>query len=104
MPFWLQPVAAFIASIIGPTTARVLGAIGLGTISLTGVQVTMDGVIGHIKSAMGGVTSDILAVITMAGFDVFLSLIISAYIGIISIRTLFGAFKRFGFMDLNGGE
>jgi len=64
----------------------------------------LDGVIGHIKSGMGGITSDILSVITMAGFDVFLSLIISAYIGIISIRTLFGAFKRFGFMDLNGGE
>lgn len=104
MPFWLQPIASFIASIIGPTTARVLGAIGLGTISLTGVQMTLNGVIGHIKSGMGGITADMLSVITMAGFDVFLSLIISAYMGVISIRTLFGAFKRFGFMDLNGGE
>lgn len=104
MPFWLQPVASFIASIIGPTTARVLGALGLGTISLTGVQMTLNSLIGAVKSSMGGITSDILNVITMAGFDVFLSLIFSAYIGIISIRTLFGAFKRFGFMDLNGGE
>ncbi len=104
MPFWLEPIASFISMIIGPTTARVLGALGLGTISLTGVQLTLNGVINHVKTAMGGVTSNILDVITMAGFDIFLSLVISAYLGVISIRTLFGAFKKFGFMDLSGGE
>ncbi|WP_348678088.1 DUF2523 family protein [Alcanivorax profundi] len=104
MPFWLQPIASFIASIIGPTTARVLGALGVGAISLTGVQLTLNNVINLLKTSIGGVTANILDVITLCGFDVFLSLIISAYMGVISIRTLFGAFRRFGFMDLNGGD
>lgn len=102
MPFWLQPIASFLSLIIGPTTARVLGALGIGTISLTGVNMTLNSVVDHVKSTMGGVTADILNVATLAGFDVFISLVISAYIGVISIRTLYGAFKRFGFMDLGG--
>lgn len=104
MPFWLQPIASFIAQIIGPTTGRVLGALGLGAISLTGVQMTLNGVITHIKNSMGGVTADILNMVSLLGFDVFLTLVISAYMGVISIRTLLGAFKRFGFMDFEGGD
>lgn len=104
MPSWLQALGVFLAQIISPMTARVMGALGLGAISLTGVQVTLNQIINHIKGAFGGVTADILNMITLAGFDVFIGLVISAYIGVISIRSFYGAFKRFGFMDLGAGD
>lgn len=104
MPKWLESIGVFLASIIGPGVGRVMGALGLGAISLTGVQITLDQIITHIQSAVGGVTADIVNVLTLAGFNVYIGLVISAYMGVITIRTLYGAFKRFGFMDLGTGD
>jgi len=102
MPKWLEAIGVFLAQYLGAGTARVLGSLGMGAISITGVQITLDQIITHIKSAMGGVTSDILSILTLAGFDVFIGLVISAYLGLVTIRTLLGAFKRLGFMDVSG--
>ena len=93
-------VQVFLAQIAGGLTARVMSAIGVGVVTITGVQLTMDNVTNHIQTSFGGVPGDIIAVATIAGFDKFLSLVISAYIGVVSVKALWGAFKRFGFMSM----
>jgi len=100
MPAYLAAIAVFLAQIAGPLTARILGALGIGILSITGVEVMISGVISQIKSSFGGIPGDIISIATIAGFDRFLSLVVSAYIGIVSVKALFGAYKRFGFIGM----
>ena len=102
MPAFFSAIGVFLAQIAGPLTGRILGALGIGVISITGVELAVTGVTNQIKSSFGGIPGDIISVATIAGFDTFLSLVISAYIGVISMQALLGAFKRFGFMDFGG--
>ena len=97
MPSIFQPIAVFLAAIISPMTARVLGALGIGIFTLSGVQAGMTALIDLVKTNVGGVASDLLSIMTIAGFDVFISIIISAYAGILSLQALWGGFKRMGF-------
>ena len=97
MPAFLAPIAVFLAQIIGPLTSRVLLALGIGVISLTGVQSGINALLNKVTTHFGGVAGDAASLITLAGFDVFFSLVISAYGGVISMKTLYGAYKRFGF-------
>ncbi len=93
-------VQVFLAQIAGGLTARVMAAIGVGVVTITGVQLTMDNITSEIQSGFSGVPADIIAVATIAGFDKFISLVISAYIGVVAVKALYGAFKRFGFMSM----
>lgn len=105
MPAILATIAVWLAQITGPLVARVLGALGIGIFTLAGVQSGVQALISSVKSALGGVAADILSIMTIAGFDVYISLVISAYVGIITLRTVFGAFRRFGFAaQQQGGD
>tara|TARA_A100001391_G_scaffold189040_2_gene160133 strand:- start:999 stop:1310 length:312 start_codon:yes stop_codon:yes gene_type:complete len=97
MPAFLAPIAVFLAQIIGPLTGRVLWALGIGVVSLTGVQSGINALLSQVKSHFGGVPGDMASLVTLSGFDVFISLVISAHVGIVGIHTLYGAYKRFGF-------
>lgn len=103
MPSIFQSIAVFLASIVSPITARVLGALGIGVITLTGVQAGITTLIDLVKDRVGGVAADLLNIMTLAGFDVFISIIISAYAGIISLQALWGGFKRLGFAASDSG-
>ncbi|MFT0141130.1 DUF2523 domain-containing protein [Alcanivoracaceae bacterium MT1] len=103
MPAFLAPIAIFLAQIIGPLTGRVLWALGIGVLSLTGVQSGINALLNQVKTHFGGVPGDMASLISLAGFDVFISLVISAHVGIVGIRTVYGAYKRFGFA-MGGGD
>ena len=103
MPWWLSTIAVFLAQITGPLIARILGVLGLGIFTLVGVQAGVNSLLSSVQSNFGGVAGDMAALITISGFNVYMSLVFSAYIGIITLSSLFGAFRRFGFAMQGGG-
>lgn len=95
-------LGVFFAAAIGGIVARVLFSIGLGVVSYVGVTALMNQLVDMVHQELGGITSDVLHVVGMAGFDVFLSLCLSAHIGTVSFLMASTGFKRMQFMQ--GGE
>ncbi len=102
MPQIFAPIAAFIASIIGGTVARVLGTVGMGVLVLQGVEFGMDTLSNLIYTHFGEVGSDLFGLLGLAGFDVYIKLVISAHMGLIAFVTVAGSLKRFGFAATEG--
>jgi hypothetical protein len=92
-------LGAFAAGAIKGIIARVLGALGFGIIGYTGVTMALNQLVNVIHSQLGGITSDFMNLIGMAGFDVALSLIISARFGMITYLFASRGFKRITFMS-----
>ena len=103
MPWIFARIAVFLAQITAPLVARVLGALGMGIFTLVGVQSGINTLLNSVRSNFGGVAGDIASLISLSGFNVYISLVVSAYVGIITLSALFGAFRRFGFAMSAGG-
>lgn len=95
-------MGVFLAAAIGGIVARVLFSIGLGVVSYVGVTSLMDRLVSMVHSELGGITSDVLHLVGMAGFDVFLSLALSAHIGTVTFLMASTGFKRLQFMQEQG--
>ena len=93
----ISALSKFFALFTGNIVGRVLSALGIGIFTLEGVQLGINALVSQAQSVFTGVGADVLSLITIAGIPEFLSIVISAYLGIISLRTLWGGFKRFGF-------
>ena|SRR5690606_3503566 len=94
----------FFALFTGSIVGRVLAALGLGIVTLEGVEMGIDALIARAQTLFTGIGSDILALVTIAGIPRFLSIVISAYLGIITLRVLWGGFKRLGFSVANAED
>lgn len=103
MPALLAALGVFLARIAGPLTARILGALGLGVVSVVGVQAGVSNLLSSVHSSFGGIASDLVSIISLAGIDKYLSLVISAYVAVITMRVLLGGFKHLGFIGSSGG-
>ena len=97
-------IGVFLAQVSGPLVARVLGAVGMGVLTVTGVQSGVQTLLSSVQGAFGGITADIISILSLAGFDRFISLVISAYVGVITTKVLLGGFKRLGFIADAGGS
>ncbi|WP_059285934.1 DUF2523 domain-containing protein [Aquitalea magnusonii] len=80
MPAWLIPVVwGVISSILSALIARILTAIGVGSVTFIGVNL----IVGKLKSAIMGFTSgfgsDAVNILGMSGLGVCFSLLFSAY-------------------------
>ncbi len=95
-------LGAFFAAAIGGIVARILWSLGLGVVSYIGVTALMNQLVTLVHNQIGGITSDVLHLIGMAGFDVFLSLCLSAHIGTVSFMMASSGFKRLQFMNTEG--
>lgn len=51
-----------------PVVSRVLAALGLGTLTFTGADTALTGVLGSAKSAMTGLIPEVLQILAMSGF------------------------------------
>lgn len=52
---------------VGPLTARWLAAMGLSAVTITGLQAGVDGLKNAMVGALGGIPSDLLGFIGLAG-------------------------------------
>ncbi|MCK5532401.1 MAG: DUF2523 domain-containing protein [Halopseudomonas aestusnigri] len=95
-------LGAFFAAAIGGIVARILWSLGLGVVSYVGVTALTNQLVTMVHNQIGGITSDVLHIVGMAGFDTFLSLCLSAHIGTVSFMMAAGGFKRLQFMQGQG--
>jgi hypothetical protein len=96
MPYLLAFLGSFFASSIKGMVARVLATVGFGMVSYVGVSVAVDNAKAMIHAQLGGISSDVLNLMGLAGLDVFLSLIVSAYFGSLVYRVSMMGAKRLG--------
>ena len=98
MPLLFKPIAIFLAMIIGSVIARILFALGLGIVTYTSINTGLDYLEQQVSGTLSGVSGDMLAVMKIAGFAEFMSIIFSAWSAVIAINMITGAVKRITFI------
>lgn len=81
---------SFFAGIAGPIAKKVLTAIGVGVVTVGGVQAMITSALNSAKSAMGGMSGVVLDLVAMSGFFAAVAVIAG---GLTAAGTLI-AFKR----------
>lgn len=64
----MEGIAEWLAKISWPLVSRVLGSLGVGTVTYAGADTALTSALGAAKAAFTGMTSDILQILAMAGF------------------------------------
>lgn len=97
----LPLLAVLGAGVIGRTlisvVGRVLFALGVGFVVMQGVQIGFQGLIDLIADHFTGLPSDFAGLIGLSGFDVFASLVLSAYAASIFLKGVGGTIKKMRF-------
>jgi hypothetical protein len=96
-------LGGFLAAAIGGMVARVFSAIGLGLVAYTGVTYMINQATTLLHSQVGGLPSDIAQLLGLAGFDVYLSLVVSARFGVITFLAAHKGFQRISFVNREAG-
>lgn len=97
----LPLIAALGAGVIGRTLISVLGqvlfSLGVGFVVMQGVQIGFQGVVDLIAGHFSGLPSDFVGLVGLSGFDVFASLVLSAYSAAFFLKGVGGTIKRMRF-------
>lgn len=101
MPAILVPIAVFLAQILKPLVARVLAAIGMGLVTYQGVTALTDQLRQAIADRFGGLAEDIAAIVGLLGIDTAMTLILSAYVAVLTINGIRNGATRLG--SVSGG-
>lgn len=96
-------LGTFFVSFTGHIVARALWSVGVGVISYVGISQLMDTLVGLVHTKVGGISSNVLHIVGLAGFDVFLSLVLSANCGTVAFLMATSGLKRFGFLNNQSG-
>lgn len=97
-------LGTFFAMAAAGIVARVFAAIGLGVVSYVGVSYMVNQAIAMLHGQVGGLPSDIAQLLGLAGFDQYLSLVVSARFGVISFMLAHQGFKRISFLRGEGAD
>ncbi len=73
-----MPLAAFLLSLAGPLVIRALLAIGISTVTFTGVTVALNSLISVAQSSWDGIGSDLLGLAGIAGIPFCIGIITGA--------------------------
>lgn len=74
-----MPIAAFLASMVGPLVLRALVALGIGTVTFTGVTVALQGLIDMAMQNWASLPSDVLGLASIAGIPQALGIVAGAF-------------------------
>jgi hypothetical protein len=74
-----------------PAISRILGALGIGTVTYLGIEALVDSAISQAQSSLTGMAPDIIALLSMAGFVTSLSIMSGAMVTSLTLV----AMKRF---------
>lgn len=102
MNIWTM-IAGFLGFITVRVVARVLGAVGMGILTMNFVETGLAWLRSAVETAFGQIGSDVFGLMGLAGFDVFITLVISAYGGVISFLIVAGSIRRLGFLPPQQG-
>lgn len=72
-------LAAFLMSIIGPLAIQALIALGVGILTVTGVDLAVNQAVTWLTNAVGGLPADLANILAMGGFLQGASYIVGAF-------------------------
>lgn len=64
----MDDIAGWLARISWPLVSRVMGALGVGTLTYTGADTALTSALSAAKSNLAGLGGDVLQILAMAGF------------------------------------
>ena len=64
----MDTIAEWLARISWPIITRVFTAAGIGTLTYTGADAALTGALGNVKTALAGITGEVLQLLAMSGF------------------------------------
>lgn len=76
-----MPLIALLLALAVPLAERVLVGLSIGWISYEIVSTITETVITSVQSAWGGMSSDLLGIVSLAGFPDAIGIILGAYSG-----------------------
>ncbi len=81
----------FLASVSGPIAKKVLTAVGVGTLTIVGMQTALESALNAVRDSLGGMTGVVADLVAMAGFFSAVSVIAGGLSAAVSITVM----KRF---------
>lgn len=70
----MDSITSWLAAVSWPIVSRVLAAVGLGTVTYTGLTTAVTTYLDAAKAALGGVPSTVLNILAMTGAFDFLAI------------------------------
>lgn len=71
---------SFLSTIAGPLIKRVLTALGIGMLTFTGFQVSVNAAKAYVQSSFGGLPSDVVMILGLLKVDVAVNIVFAAVI------------------------
>ncbi len=93
----LEKIAVFLVLIVGPLIARILAALGMGVTVYKGIDIALDQIKEYISSSWSAMPADIAGVLSLAGFDSAMTIIISVCASALAVKFVNGSIKKIGF-------
>ena len=97
----LPIVAGIGAALIGRSlmgfVARLMVSLGIGFTVMQGVNLGFDFLIDQVHQSFDGIPSDLIGLVSIAGADRFMSLVLSAYVTAASLKGISGTIKKMVF-------
>lgn len=76
----MDNIAQWLASITWPIVSRVLAAVGLGTVTYAGAGAAVNSALDASKSAIAGMSADLIQIMAMAGFFDVMSILSGGFV------------------------
>ncbi|PTU69233.1 DUF2523 domain-containing protein [Chromobacterium haemolyticum] len=107
MPAWLIPIVwGVITALLDSVIARILSALGVGSVTFFGVNFVMSKVRSALMGMTSGFGSDAMNILGMSGLGVCISIILSAFTIRMTLNGIdkAGNFSSIKFSGFGGGE
>ena len=81
-------VSSWLFSMVTPLAKQALVAVGIGTVTYTGVTLALNQLIDSVRSSLGGLTGDVASIVAMGGGFMAMSIIAGALTSSVALATL----------------
>jgi len=73
-------IFSFLGTIAGPLVKRVLAALGIGMLTFTGFQLSVNAAKSYVQSNFAGLPSDVIQILGLMKFDIAVNIVFAAVI------------------------
>lgn len=87
---------AWIASLVPSLVGRVLAALGMGLVTIGGLDVISGILVGYIHTSIGGFPSDVLGLLGLAGLGDGLNIVVGAIVARLTLYSITQSSKIIG--------
>lgn len=81
-------IGSWLTLAIGPLVKRALVAVGIGTVSYVGASLALNQLLGAAKSALSGLSADVVQILALGGVFEAMSIIAGGMVAALSYQAL----------------